>query len=54
MVFETTGLSDAALLDRLPAFPRVLVVRLDVSESEALRRIRERTSGEHLTAAASA
>jgi shikimate kinase len=49
VIFETTGLSDAPFLDRLPAFPRVLVVRLDVSEAEAVRRVRERTPGEHLT-----
>lgn len=49
VIFETTGLSDGPFLDRLPAFPRVLVVRLDVSEAEAMRRVRERTPGEHLT-----
>ena len=49
VIFETTGLSDGPFLDRLPAFPRVLVVRLDVSEAEAMRRVHERTPGEHLT-----
>jgi shikimate kinase len=48
-VFETTGLSDADFLDRLVESRRVLVVRLDVSEAQAMRRITERERGRHLT-----
>lgn len=48
-VFETTGLSDAPLLDDLQRDPLCLVVRLDVSETEALARVKTRASGRHLT-----
>ena len=48
-VLETTGLSDAPLLSRLGVDHAGLVVRLDVSEAEALRRIGERPTGLHLS-----
>src|SRR5262245_710138 len=48
-VYETTGLSDAPLLARLAASGGAFVVRLDVSEPDALRRIEQRPRGEHLT-----
>jgi shikimate kinase len=48
-VFETTGLSDAPLLSALEREGRALVVRLDVSEDEALRRVQSREAGRHLT-----
>jgi len=48
-VFETTGLSDAPLLSLLERSGHALVVRLDVSEVEALRRVNDREKGQHLT-----
>jgi shikimate kinase len=48
-VFETTGLSDAPLLARLAASGGALVVRLDVGEEEALRRVAQRERGRHLS-----
>jgi hypothetical protein len=48
-VFETTGLSDGPLLSEMAASGRALIVRLDVSEEEALRRIQERVRGRHLS-----
>lgn len=48
-IFETTGLSDAPLLSILEGSGNALVVRLDVSEAEALRRVRDRQQGRHLT-----
>jgi shikimate kinase len=47
-VVETTGLSDAPLLDALARDHACLVVRLDVSEDAALRRVAEREAGRHL------
>jgi GNAT superfamily N-acetyltransferase/shikimate kinase len=49
VVVETTGLSDAAFLDALAAERTCLVVRLDVTEDEALRRVAARPRGRHLT-----
>jgi GNAT superfamily N-acetyltransferase/shikimate kinase len=48
-VVETTGLSDAAFLDALAAEHACLVVRLDVTEEEALRRVAARPRGRHLS-----
>ncbi|HEY8544761.1 MAG TPA: hypothetical protein VIL36_06925 [Acidimicrobiales bacterium] len=48
-VFETTGLSDAPLLARLQDEAAAFVVRLDVGEVEALRRIAARPRDRHLT-----
>jgi hypothetical protein len=48
-VIESTGLSDAAFLDALVDAGGCFVVRLDVSDAEAARRIRERERGRHLT-----
>ena len=49
VVLETTGLSDAAFLDRLAAERRVLFVRCDVSWAAAGRRIAARPTGQHLS-----
>jgi shikimate kinase len=48
-VFETTGLSDAPLLDRLVRDRSALVVRLDVSERGALARVAQREQQRHLS-----
>ena len=48
-VLETTGLSDAPLRAELARTHDVLTVRLDVSETEALRRIAARQRDRHLT-----
>ena len=48
-VIETTGLSDAPLLDDLEAAGGTFVVRLDVSEQDARRRVAERDRGRHLS-----
>jgi hypothetical protein len=48
-VIETTGLSDAAFLDDLDATGDSFIVRLDVSEAEALRRVESRDPGRHLS-----
>ena len=48
-VIETTGLSDAPLLDDLDAAGETFVVRLDVSEQDALHRVAERDRGRHLS-----
>lgn len=48
-VFETTGLSDSPLLAELRRSGRAYVVRLDVTEAEALRRVSTRERGRHLT-----
>lgn len=48
-VLETTGLSDAPLLDDLVATTNALVVRLDVDEEAAMRRVESRARDEHLT-----
>jgi adenylylsulfate kinase-like enzyme len=48
-VLETTGLSDAPLLRELSKTALLLTVRLNVSESEAVRRVAARESGRHLT-----
>jgi chloramphenicol 3-O-phosphotransferase len=48
-VFETTGLSDAALLDELDAAGDALIVRLDVPEEVAVTRVMQREPGRHLT-----
>ena len=48
-VFETTGLSDAPLLVELRRSGGAYVVRLDVTEREALRRVAAREGGRHLT-----
>lgn len=48
-VLESTGLSDREFLDELQREqPGTFVVRLDVSEDEALRRAAERPQGRHL------
>jgi shikimate kinase len=47
-VIETTGLSDAPLVSALQGSGDALVVRLDVSEDEALRRVAVRQQGRHL------
>lgn len=49
VAIETTGLSDAAFLDELSVAHRLFVVRLDVSQAEATRRIREREHDRHLS-----
>jgi shikimate kinase len=49
VAIETTGLSDAAFLDELSLRHRLFVVRLDVSQAEGTRRIREREHDRHLT-----
>ena len=48
-VFETTGLSDAPLVDEFQHEGVCFVVRLDVSETIALARVAARESGRHLT-----
>ena len=48
-VIESTGLSDAPFLDALADAGGCFVVRLDVSDTEAARRITERERGRHLT-----
>ena len=47
-VIETTGLSDAPLISVLQGSGEALVVRLDVPEEEALRRVEVRQQGRHL------
>lgn len=50
LVYESTGLSEADFLDRLQAErPGTLVVRLDISEEEMLRRVQARPPGQHLS-----
>ena len=46
---ETTGLSDASLLDELEAGGEAFVVRLEVTEDEALRRVADRARGRNLS-----
>ena len=46
---ETTGLSDAPLLDGLEAGREAFVVRLEVTEEEALGRVADRARGRHLS-----
>ncbi len=46
---ETTGLSDAEFLDALAVDYAAFCVRLDVSESECVRRVGRRARGRHLT-----
>jgi adenylate kinase family enzyme len=46
---ETTGLSDAPLLDRLDSRCSAFVVRLDVTEAVAMSRVEERPRKQHLT-----
>lgn len=48
-VVETTGLSDAPLIDALDRSGSALIVRLDVSEEEASRRVAARIHGQHLS-----
>ncbi len=48
-VIETTGLSDAPLLDRLVRDREAFVVRLDVSEGEALAHVARREPNRHLS-----
>jgi len=49
-ILESTGLSDREFLERLQKErPDTIVVRLDVSLPEALRRVAARQQGEHLT-----
>jgi shikimate kinase len=48
-VIETTGLSDAPLLAELERSGSAVVVRLDVSEDEADRRVAARAQGRHLS-----
>jgi shikimate kinase len=48
-VVETTGLSDAPLIDALDRSGSALLVRLDVSEEEASRRVAARIHGRHLS-----
>jgi shikimate kinase len=48
-VVETTGLSDAPLIDALDGSGSALIVRLDVSEEEASRRVAARIHGRHLS-----
>jgi shikimate kinase len=48
-VIETTGLSDAPLLSALEQSGEAFVVRLDVSEDEAIRRVARRAQGRHLS-----
>lgn len=47
-VFETTGLSDAPLIDGFEHDGVCFVVRLDVSERTAVARVAMRESGRHL------
>ena len=48
-ILESTGLSDREFLDRLQhERPDTVIARLDVSQSEALRRIAARQQGRHL------
>ena len=53
-VVESTGLSDAPLLAHLRESWRAFVVRLAVSEGEALRRVVAREQGHHLSDAVEA
>jgi shikimate kinase len=53
-VIETTGLSDAPLLDRLERDRDAYVVRLDVSEREAAARVAQREPNRHLSDAVDA
>jgi hypothetical protein len=46
---ESTGLSDAAFLDALGREHRCLVVRLDVTEDDALARVATRARDRHLS-----
>jgi hypothetical protein len=48
-VIETTGLSDAPLLDRLDRTGSSFIARLDVSEAVAMVRVQERPQHQHLT-----
>jgi hypothetical protein len=48
-VIESTGLSDAAFLDTLVHEGGCFVVRVDVSDVEAARRLAARELGRHLT-----
>lgn len=48
-VVESTGLSDAPLLDEIERAHDCLVVRLEVSERAALARVAAREPGRHLT-----
>jgi shikimate kinase len=48
-VLETTGLSDAALVQAIIAAGDAFVVRLEVSEEAAMARIAQRQRGRHLT-----
>ncbi|MGE0599627.1 MAG: AAA family ATPase [Dehalococcoidia bacterium] len=49
-VIESTGLSDHDFLDRLcQDYPGTFIVRLDVSEAEALKRVAARVQGRHLS-----
>ncbi|HKE73428.1 MAG TPA: hypothetical protein VKB57_07420 [Acidimicrobiales bacterium] len=48
-VVESTGLSDAPLLDTLARDHACFTVRLDVSEPEAQRRVAARERGRHLS-----
>ena len=49
LVYESTGLSEAAFIDALTDEFATFVVRLDVGEEEAIRRAAARPTGEHLT-----
>jgi len=46
---ESTGLSDAAFLDELERAGGCYVVRIDVGDDEAARRLATRARGRHLT-----
>lgn len=48
-VLETTGISDAVFLDALAEAHQPFVVRLDVTLEGALRRVRSRPGGQHLS-----
>jgi hypothetical protein len=48
-VIESTGLSDGTFLDALARDVPCFVVRFDVSEAEAERRLASRARGRHLT-----
>jgi hypothetical protein len=48
-VIESAGLSDAPLLDALTAAGDCFVVRLEVRDAEAMRRLSSRERGRHLT-----
>ena len=48
-ILESTGISDAEFIDKLQEREDTFVVRLDVSEAGALRRIAARSSGRHLS-----